>query len=130
MSLNLKGKLDFVAQTDVGQVRDHNEDYIKCVERLGIGVLADGMGGLNAGEVASSMSVNLLVDELVKWREGETRCRARAPRRVRKSCRCLPCGQTPDREGQQLGVSRVARRSHSAAGWARRSSSPCFTTTR
>ena len=72
MSVNLKGKLDFIAQTDVGQVRDHNEDYIKCVDHLGIGVLADGMGGLNAGEVASSMSVNLLIDDLVLWREGNS----------------------------------------------------------
>ena len=29
------------------------------------------MGGLNAGEVASSMSVNLLIDDLVKWRDGD-----------------------------------------------------------
>lgn len=79
MTVNLKGKLDFIAQTDVGQVRDHNEDYIKCVEHLGIGVLADGMGGLNAGEVASSMSVNLLIDELVKWREGESDVESELP---------------------------------------------------
>ncbi len=72
MSVNLKGKVDFIAQTDVGQVRDHNEDYISCVEQLGIAVLADGMGGLNAGEVASSMSVNLMIDELVKWRDGDS----------------------------------------------------------
>lgn len=72
MTVNLKGKLNFVAQTDVGQVRDHNEDYISCIEHLGLGVLADGMGGLNAGEVASSMSVNLLMEELVAWREGES----------------------------------------------------------
>ncbi|MCB1691455.1 MAG: Stp1/IreP family PP2C-type Ser/Thr phosphatase [Pseudomonadales bacterium] len=68
--MNLKGYVDFIAQTDVGQVRDHNEDYLKCVEPLGVAVLADGMGGMNAGEVASSMSVHLMVDELVGYREG------------------------------------------------------------
>lgn len=70
ITMNFKGKLEFVAQTDVGQVRDHNEDYVSCVEELGVAVLADGMGGLNAGEVASSMSVHLLMEELVAWREG------------------------------------------------------------
>lgn len=67
--MNLKGKVEFVAQTDVGRVRDHNEDYVGCAEHLGIAILADGMGGLNAGEVASSMSVNLLLDDLVDYRE-------------------------------------------------------------
>ena len=70
--MNLKGKVEFVAQTDVGRVRDHNEDYVGCAEFLGIAILADGMGGLNAGEVASSMSVNLLIEDLVDYREGRT----------------------------------------------------------
>lgn len=70
--MNLKGKVEFAAQTDVGQVRDHNEDYISCEGNLGVAVLADGMGGLNAGEVASSMSVRLLMDELVAFCEGRS----------------------------------------------------------
>ncbi|HKI74377.1 MAG TPA: Stp1/IreP family PP2C-type Ser/Thr phosphatase [Pseudomonadales bacterium] len=70
--MNLKGRVEFVAQTDVGQVRDHNEDYISCEGTLGVAVLADGMGGLNAGEVASSMSVRMLMDELTAWRGGES----------------------------------------------------------
>jgi protein phosphatase len=70
--MSLKGRIEIAAQTDVGQVRDHNEDYISCVDQLGVCVLADGMGGLNAGEVASSMSAHLLVDELVSYVEGNT----------------------------------------------------------
>ena len=70
--MNFKGKVEFAAQTDVGQVRDHNEDYISCAEFQGISVLADGMGGLNAGEVASSMTVHLLIEDLVAWREGQS----------------------------------------------------------
>jgi len=70
--MNLKGKIEFVAQTDVGQVREHNEDYISCAEHLGVSVLADGMGGLNAGEIASSMSVHLLMEELTAYREGKS----------------------------------------------------------
>lgn len=68
--MNLKGKLKIVERTDVGMVRDHNEDYISSDVRLGIAVLADGMGGLNAGEVASSMSVHVLMDELSKFVKG------------------------------------------------------------
>ena len=70
--MNFRGKLQFVARTDVGQVRDHNEDFITENEGLGFAVLADGMGGLNAGEVASSMAVHLLVDELAEYRKGES----------------------------------------------------------
>ena len=72
MSVNLKGKIDIVGRTDEGQVRDHNEDYISDNPALGIAVLADGMGGLNAGEVASSMAVHLLMEELTKYRLGDS----------------------------------------------------------
>ncbi|MFT4799678.1 MAG: protein phosphatase [Candidatus Azotimanducaceae bacterium] len=70
--MNLKGKIEIVCQTDVGQVRDHNEDYVSSDDRIGLAVLADGMGGLNAGEVASSMTVHLLMDELRAYAEGES----------------------------------------------------------
>lgn len=70
--MNLQGKLRIVERTDVGLVRDHNEDFIRADAKLGIAVLADGMGGLNAGEVASSMSVHVLMDELSKFVKGES----------------------------------------------------------
>ena len=70
--MNLRGKLELICQTDVGQVRDHNEDYVSSEDHLGLAVLADGMGGLNAGEVASSMSVHLLMDELRSYQEGNS----------------------------------------------------------
>ncbi len=43
--------------SDVGRVRDHNEDYIAWDEMRGLVLLADGMGGHNAGEVASELAV-------------------------------------------------------------------------
>ncbi|HIE89725.1 MAG TPA: Stp1/IreP family PP2C-type Ser/Thr phosphatase [Gammaproteobacteria bacterium] len=61
-----------VGRTHEGLVRDHNEDYIADNVKLGIAVLADGMGGLNAGEVASSMAVHLLMEELITYRLGDS----------------------------------------------------------
>jgi PPM family protein phosphatase len=76
--MSLKGKLKIVSKTDVGQVRDHNEDFISDNERIGLAVLADGMGGLNAGEVASSMSVHVLMDELTAYCNGDSMLAAEA----------------------------------------------------
>ncbi len=48
------------AMTDVGIRRQHNEDCVSASAELGFAVLADGMGGYNAGEVASSMAVEII----------------------------------------------------------------------
>jgi PPM family protein phosphatase len=48
------------ARTHTGLVRDHNEDALACVPDAGLFVLADGMGGYNAGEVASGMAGMIL----------------------------------------------------------------------
>ncbi len=47
--MSLKGKLTFVGSTDTGRVREHNEDTIASDDDVGLLVLADGMGGYNAG---------------------------------------------------------------------------------
>ena len=60
--MNLKGKLAHVEATDTGKVRDHNEDAIGANIESGLLVLADGMGGYNAGEVASGIAVKTIVD--------------------------------------------------------------------
>jgi protein phosphatase len=48
--------------SDVGKVRGNNEDSIAEEPALGLLVLADGMGGYQAGEVASRMAVTTVVD--------------------------------------------------------------------
>ena len=60
--MNLKKKLAAVEITDTGRVRDHNEDDIGSNLDAGLFVLADGMGGYNAGEVASSIAVKTVLD--------------------------------------------------------------------
>ena len=67
-----KMQYSFYALTDVGQVRFNNEDALAIDEDFGIAVLADGMGGYNAGEVASGMAVASVKSELLRWLSVET----------------------------------------------------------
>ena len=47
---------------DTGKIRDHNEDMIGAEGDIGLFVLADGMGGYNAGEVASGIAVKTITN--------------------------------------------------------------------
>jgi protein phosphatase len=60
----LEDKIQHLAITDVGRVRDHNEDAIGTDMSVGLLVLADGMGGYNAGEVASGIAVKTILDQV------------------------------------------------------------------
>lgn len=64
--MNLSGVLEIVRLTDVGLLRDHNEDAIASDDTMGFVVLADGMGGYKAGEVASEMAVLSITAELME----------------------------------------------------------------
>lgn len=50
----------FAGLTDIGRTRANNEDAIAFDSPPGVAILADGMGGHNGGEVASSLAVALL----------------------------------------------------------------------
>ena len=56
----------FCAKSDAGLVRTNNEDSFALDEATGVAVLADGMGGYNAGEVASGMATTFIRGELVR----------------------------------------------------------------
>ena len=58
----MRNKVKSVALTDTGRVREHNEDTIGSEADVGLYVLADGMGGYNAGEVASGIAVKTIVN--------------------------------------------------------------------
>lgn len=62
--MSLDGKLEIVGVTDVGRKRSHNEDAIGSDPEHGLAVLADGMGGYQAGEVAASIAVNTILGEV------------------------------------------------------------------
>src|SRR5678816_3918731 len=65
--------LDVASLSHPGMVRAHNEDSVFVDSGAGIAVLADGMGGYNAGEVASGIAVNVvshgMLPELSSGRE-------------------------------------------------------------
>lgn len=57
----------FFAKTDPGRARSNNEDSVAFDERTRTAVLADGMGGYNAGEIASGMATAFIKTELSRW---------------------------------------------------------------
>jgi len=61
--VDIKDALEIVSQTHPGMVRAHNEDSVTYDASSGLVVLADGMGGYNAGEVASGIAVSVLATE-------------------------------------------------------------------
>jgi len=56
--------MEIVAQSDTGKVRRNNEDAYAFDTDAGVAVLADGMGGLEAGEIASHIAVETILEGL------------------------------------------------------------------
>ena len=62
--MSINNNIEIFGLTDVGLVRDHNEDSIGENRDLGLAVLADGMGGHRGGEVASAITVSTIMESL------------------------------------------------------------------
>ncbi len=58
---------EFFSATDTGRARNNNEDSVAVDPASALVVLADGMGGYNAGEVASQMATSFITTELGRW---------------------------------------------------------------
>ena len=58
---------DICTETDPGLTRDNNEDAVAFDAPTRLCILADGMGGYNAGEVASGMAVAFIKSEMGRW---------------------------------------------------------------
>jgi serine/threonine protein phosphatase PrpC len=86
-------ELEFIQVSDCGRVRDHNEDYLGCVQpdasdrEQGGGwlfALADGVGGQDLGEVASRTAVETLLSSF-RGSAGGEQLRMLLPRLVQKA---------------------------------------------
>ncbi|MEK7268733.1 MAG: Stp1/IreP family PP2C-type Ser/Thr phosphatase [Nitrospirota bacterium] len=62
-------RIAYGAKTDVGLRRAHNEDSHCSDPELGLYVVCDGLGGRNAGEVASGMAVKVIREHLRESRQ-------------------------------------------------------------
>ena len=76
-----------VSKTDPGRARENNEDSVAFDAATQLAVLADGMGGYNAGEVASGMATAFIKSEMARWlSEAGKQANTREIRRALEIC--------------------------------------------
>jgi protein phosphatase len=78
---------EFHAAVDPGRARSNNEDSVATDDEVALAILADGMGGYNAGEVASNMATTFIRTELGRWlREASAQANDAEVRRAMDIC--------------------------------------------
>lgn len=87
-------QIEYAAQIDPGRVRQNNEDAVGVEPTHSFAVLADGMGGYNAGEVASAMAVACVREGLAKWCASSSGAQAPAPRLAQAMAVCAQQANT------------------------------------
>lgn len=79
--------IELHAAVDPGRARSNNEDSVATDDGVALAVLADGMGGYNAGEVASNMATSFIRTELGRWlREASAQASDAEVRRAMDIC--------------------------------------------
>ena len=79
--------IELHAAVDPGRARSNNEDSAVVDAGVSLAVLADGMGGYNAGEVASNMATSFVKTELGRWlREANSQASDADVRRAMDIC--------------------------------------------
>jgi PPM family protein phosphatase len=79
--------IELFAAVDPGRARSNNEDSVATDDGVSLAVLADGMGGYNAGEVASNMATSFIHTELGRWlREASAQATDSEVRRAMDIC--------------------------------------------
>lgn len=67
--MTVQNRVEFASATDAGVVRKFNEDSIATDRDIGLMMLADGMGGYMAGDVASALAISVVKEELATGME-------------------------------------------------------------
>jgi protein phosphatase len=62
--VDLSSKIEVVNVSDTGRKRPHNEDSAVTDPSLGLAIVADGMGGYKAGEVASAIAAKAIHEDV------------------------------------------------------------------
>ncbi|MBU1690857.1 MAG: Stp1/IreP family PP2C-type Ser/Thr phosphatase [Gammaproteobacteria bacterium] len=62
--MTAQSRVEFASATDTGVVRKFNEDSIATDSEIGLMMLADGMGGYMAGDVASALAISVVKEEM------------------------------------------------------------------
>ncbi len=83
--------LRYAAKTDVGRVRNHNEDSFGLLPEDRVFVVADGMGGHESGEVASRLAVDTLTEFYAHTRDDDATWPYRALRGLSADANRLVC---------------------------------------
>ncbi|MDE2369827.1 MAG: Stp1/IreP family PP2C-type Ser/Thr phosphatase [Burkholderiales bacterium] len=79
--------IEIHSAVDPGRSRSNNEDSVATDDGVALAVLADGMGGYNAGEVASNMATTFIHTELGRWlREASSQASDAEVRRAMDIC--------------------------------------------
>ncbi len=87
MTLPVPMTIELHAAVDPGRARSNNEDSVATDAEVALAVLADGMGGYNAGEVASNMATSFILSELGRWlREASSHASDAEVRRAMDIC--------------------------------------------
>jgi serine/threonine protein phosphatase PrpC len=69
--MNLANAISVARLSDIGQMRDRNEDAVASDLTTGLIMVADGMGGYKAGEIASEMAILIVTSELAELMHGQ-----------------------------------------------------------
>ena len=71
--MNVSKAIKVVRMSHVGMLREHNEDAVASDLSIGLVLLADGMGGYKAGEVASQIAVLMIASEMTEAMQSTSR---------------------------------------------------------
>ena len=108
MSTQAPGGMRVAGDTNVGKVRTHNEDSMIVDPMRGLYVVLDGMGGANAGDVASQMARDAIASYVTQWQRGGVSPRALLEAAIQAGSSAVFAASQQNRERHGMGTTVVA----------------------